>query len=210
MSSSKYTNLLVEKIIKEAEELDPKVEKQLKDNLDTILQSLPADLDHFTDTQGDKDSELDIVAENDMLNEALGTALAGLALSGPAITSLIGKAGKWLGLKLNKKIIQNVGEHIYEFGEKWHKAYEDAIAKVVSKLVPKNTPPQKVEQVSRTIFMIIVAAMGASAIDGATAAAAKGQTTLASAESVLSAIKGKELVPLIRKAIPKLLNQVFA
>jgi len=147
--------------------------------------------------------------------EAIGMLAGGIALSAPTITKWIGKGIGALGKKADSKSIKWVGDKMAKFGDKWHHAYIDTIAKGVAKLMPPNKEgvkptykDPKVHKIANVIFMSLVAAMGVGAATGAAHAAATGHSALATVEGGLAGVKGFESGSEILKGITPLLKSM--
>jgi hypothetical protein len=130
------------------------------------------------------------------VDEALGLTLAGVALSLPAIISLIGKF-----VNLLKKIpgLKSLsGDRIIALGDKWHHKLMSGITYAIQALGVKDKT--KAKKFGNIIFHVVIAILlfagGAAAYDYAT----KGSISAATLKGALNAVKAGEIKTFIVKS----------
>jgi hypothetical protein len=215
---------------------DAAIETNLKAALDNIVKQLPNVLNNFANTVGDK-GEIDIkgqepannqqnntqeqpqnkVNENskvkqltlneDVMNEAVGMAIAGAALSAPVIIKGIGTASNWLGKKVDSMFLQKTGEKLKKVSDSIHHAYIKTI-EVVLKPLMKGYTDKQIHSVANAIFLAIVATMGVGAATGAATAISQGNAVFAGIEGALASVKAGEVSNEVIKSLPTILSKI--
>tara|TARA_B110000495_G_C22780808_1_gene456699 strand:+ start:89 stop:754 length:666 start_codon:yes stop_codon:yes gene_type:complete len=153
--------------------------------------------DELEDLIGDIKSDLDIDAPE---TEQIGLTLAGVALSLPEITKLVGKfvnlISKIPGLK------KLSGDKLIEIGEKYHHKIVGAFEFVLKKAGVKDST--KAHKFANILHMVIVASLLTAGVGGMASRASAGNLSGAAFKGALNAVKTKEIGVFLTNMVTKL------
>lgn len=177
---------------------NPQRDKEISKNIDVtmdqaitqVVKGLPAVLDKFVKSSGDKDGALDapgvydnnaqpkntiqegavneVVFDESKFMEAFGeqeldeSAFISSFMAAPAILKYGGQFAKWTGNKMNSKWLQKWGGKTAEAGEKLHHKYIQGIEKIIARFMP-NASQEQIHKAANVIFM---GAVGIAFADG--------------------------------------------